>query len=415
MESAVSSEVAPASSDDAGVTGAPKGPTRKQESASTLAVALRLERDAPELIREPVTDDDLVDVCSEAWLEGVLRRGKPSVAMDDMATRVIPIPSKDGRVCTGYTIETVDHDGHTARRDFSIRSLEDVAVRAAQRLISRGILAAEDTYYFELLAQPRPAKAAQARTQRRTADNVSRRRKGSEADDGVDAGANRAQPFKGERRILPLTVLTVPVEPLLRRAEVIGPADEETWKVFYTERALVKAECFARKGASSHPPVETGGVLIGALCACPETGDFFVVVVDVLEVTDAEHEKFSLSYSGKTWKRIQTVLRARQSRRSTRAHRIVGQCHGHNFVPLDGAPPCELCPQMEVCGRSSVFVSRDDVVWSRAVFRHQPWNLSHIFGLNAREEQVQGLFAQRDGRFQERGFRVIVDVDVEGL
>jgi hypothetical protein len=92
---------------------------------------------------------------------------------------------------------------------------------------------------------------------------------------------------------------------------------------------------------------------------------------------------------------------------ATRTHRIVGQCHGHNFLPADGAPPCEVCSRVEVCGRTSVFVSGEDVEWSRAVFRRQPWSVSHIFGSNARREQVQGLFGLRDGRLLERGFDLI--------
>ena len=93
---------------------------------------------------------------------------------------------------------------------------------------------------------------------------------------------------------------------------------------------------------------------------------------------------------------------------------MVGQCHGHNFIPGGGAPPCEVCPRLPVCGRSSVFVSADDVTWARSVFRRQPWHVSHIFGLNARQEKVQGLFGLRDGRLLERGFHVIPEFDREG-
>ena len=120
---------------------------------------------------------------------------------------------------------------------------------------------------------------------------------------------------------------------------------------------------------------------------------------------------FSLSYSGKSWARIQAVLRARQAQPATRAQRIVGQSHGHNFLPNDGAPPCELCYKQELCARTSVFVSGDDRQWCRAVFHRQPWALCHIFGLNARHDQVDSLYGLSGGRLEERGFFVIDSFD----
>ena len=374
---------------DATSPGAVEAPTDESSELWSFEVALRSDAGEAELIREPVADNDLENVRSEAWLECVLRQGCPEVGMDELATKLVPIPAKNGPTCAGYAIDTVDREGNSSRCVFTIRSLEHVASRAAQRLVSRGVLQAGDTYHFELHA----------------------RREGREE----EIGATMLAAFDVEARNHLPVVLSVPLPPLLEQAEAIGPVDDEVWKVFYTRDALTSAESFARKGAQLQPPVETGAVLVGAVCSCPETHDLFVVVIDVLEVTDARQEEFALTYSGKTWARIQAVLRARQSQPVTRAHRIVGQCHCHNFLPLEGAPPCELCSQVAVCGRTSVFVSTDDAAWSRAVFRQQPWQLSHIFGLNAREEAVQGLFALRDGRLQQRGFHVIPDFDEEGV
>ncbi len=208
--------------------------------------------------------------------------------------------------------------------------------------------------------------------------------------------------------------LDVPLAPLLERARAVGPPNPDCVRIFYTEAALLRAEALSRKGADSHPAVETGGVLIGSLARCPETHDLFVLVLDVLEAADAQQKEFSLYYSSRTWGRIQAVMKAMQAQPATRTYRIVGQCHGHSFLPANGAPPCEVCPRVEVCGRTSVFVSTDDINWARAVFRRQPWHISQIFGLNARREHVQGLFGLRDGRLLERGFHVIPEFDVRG-
>ncbi len=351
-----------------------------------LSIAIRLAHDGPEAAREPVVPDDLIDVKSETWLEDMLRKGRTSVTLDDYEVRVSPNWSERDRAYTGYTLEGQDRAGNISRRRFSLSSLEHVATRAAQNLISEGALQPHDVYYYELLAEQ------------------------SASVTGALAGVRQAT-----MRTRPLAPLKSEIGPLLRRATPNGPTVEQAgpFEVFYTEAALADAERCARMGVQLYPPVETGGLLVGFLCTCPVSGEFFAVVVEVLEAHAAEQAEFSLAYSSQTWARIQAVMDARQRHRKTRGLRILGQCHGHNFIPGDGTPPCEVCDRVPVCTRSSVFVSRDDWNWSRAVFRRQPWQLCHIFGLNARREQVQGLFGLRDGRLLERGFRVLPDFDLE--
>lgn len=352
-----------------------------------LSIAMRLARDSAELAREPVVPDDLIDVISETWLEDILRKGRTSVTLEDFEVRVSPTWSDHHGACTGYALEGQDRVRSTSARRFSVSSLDWVAARAAERLIAQGALHPRDVYYYELLAEQ------------------------STSDAGANAGNRHAT-----MRTRPLTPIEVELAPLLRRATPIGPTIEHAgpFEVFYTAAALADAERCARLGVQVHPPVETGGVLVGFLCTCPASGDFFAVVVEVLEAQEADQTEFSLAYSSQTWARIQVVMDTRQQHRKTRGMRILGQCHGHNFIPGDGVPPCEVCDRVPVCSRSSVFVSRDDWNWNRAVFRRQPWQLCHIFGLNARREQVQGLFGLRDGRLLERGFHVLPDFDLEG-
>jgi hypothetical protein len=354
----------------------------------TVSVALRQEQGGPVLLRELVLEDDLIDPLSECWLESVLRKGRTHVELDALRQQVVPLFSKSGATCLGYTLEVSEPDGHTGRRDFTIHSLEGVASRGAQRLIDRGDLRKGDLYYFEVQADRSPAASLPT---------------------PVDVPT-----LEGRARTRPILPLDVSIAPLLERARTVGPQDPDAFKVFYTEASLARAETLSRKGADSHPAVETGGVLIGSLARCPETGDLFVLVLDVLEAAGAQEKEFSLYYSSQTWGRIQAVMKAMESQPATRTFRMVGQCHGHSFLPANGATPCEVCPQVEVCGRTSVFVSTDDIDWARAVFRRQPWQISHIFGLNARREHVQGLFGLRDGRLLERGFHVIPEFDVEG-
>jgi len=349
----------------------------------TFTAILRKESDDPELCREPVTEADLLEILSEAWLEAVLRKGRPDVPFGEAQFECTPIFKKSaaGRIA-GVAVNTFSPGrSEPHRSEFTLSALGQAAERAAQRLQRQGVLKLGDTYTYEITASRKPSAIAPA----------------SEAVQEFTITANHP----------PLHHVTVPLAPLLAKARTVGSVDDRMCHVFFTVEALERTEKFARKGAAQNPPVETGAILIGNLCSCPETGEFFVVVVDALEVQDAEQTKFTLSYSGKSWSRIQAVLKARQAQPATRAQRMVGQAHGHNFLPADGAPPCELCSKVSVCTRTSVFVSSDDRDWSRAVFARQPWQLCHIFGLNARRENVQALYGLRDGRLQERGYHVL--------
>ncbi len=352
-----------------------------------LAITLHLAHDGPAIARESVGPSDLVDAVSELWLEASLRNGDTATALDQMSVRLRPERADAGEACTGYVLESAGAQQHTVRRRFSVFSLEHVARRAADRLLGEGALQASDDYYYQI-----------------TCDDA--------AGGGADRPLDVSLPGVQTRVLEPLAI---ELEPLLERARPVGPAAAipGPYRVFYTVAALEAAERCARRGATHHPPVETGGMLVAFLCSCPVSGEFFAVVVEVLEAHDAEQAAYSLAFSARTWTRIRAVMEARQRNAATRGLRIVGQCHGHNFVPAEGAPPCVDCANRSQCTRTSVFVSNDDWNWNRAVFRRQPWQLCHVFGLNARHEHDQGLFGLRDGRLLERGYHVLDDFHPE--
>jgi hypothetical protein len=217
-------------------------------------------------------------------------------------------------------------------------------------------------------------------------------------------------PFEVSDRSPPLTWLETPLRHLLRDATPQNLPEEDFFQVFFTSAALARAERCARKGAKASPPVETGAVLIGALCACPETGEAFVVVTDAYEVTHGKQRTLSLTYTDRTWERILAVLKARQT--NCPALRLVGQAHGHNFLPA-GGQTCEACPTRPVCNLTNLYASEEDANWTRAVFSGAPYSLCEIFGLSARGDQVQGLFTSHDTRLRPRGYFVIADFKPE--
>ncbi len=350
-------------------------------------VELRLETGGDVVAAEPVRDVDLRDAVGELWWHGVLRRGRMQVALEEGAYRVSPLLGNAPR-CSGFLLETDGPDGSRVERRFDLRVLAAVADRAASRLVREGTLAGDQTYYYDLVAtdaQPQPLNLAP-----------------QASPSGVRAA--------GEERTHAPRVLDIPLAPLLDAASAVsGGRSPDDHVIVYTDTALEKAERFSRRGERETPPRESGCVLVGPLCRCPDTGDLFVVITDVLEATEAEEESFSLSFTGATWSRIQRVLSARRSRPATRADRIVGQAHGHNFVPGGDAPPCEPCARQTVCGRDSASLSPDDRTWCRAVFAGQPWQISHIFGLNARGDATRAFYGQRSGELTLRGYHLVTE------
>lgn len=350
-----------------------------------FSVIVRREKNAPELKRVEASDADLADALAEMWRDGCLRRGLPDARYEDTQFELRPrfAPGK-GKECEGFALVCHNSRDESIERVYTIDAFQHLATAAAQELIAKGVLD-KASYAYELRAAPRVASAAAA----------------------------AESPVTATLKTKPLEHLTRPLAPLLAQATLIGEANAEAFPVFYTEAAFAKTERLARQGAEANPPVETGAVLIGVLCSCPDTGEFFAVVCDALEVLDATETQFSLSYTSKTWSRIQAIMRAKQSQPATRAFRLLGQGHGHNFLPAGGAPPCELCAQAAKCSRTSVFVSTDDRLWMRAVFAHQPWRMCHIFGLSARRDKVHALYTLQENGLVERGFHLLPDFSLE--
>ncbi|HEY2952914.1 MAG TPA: hypothetical protein VGK40_10040 [Verrucomicrobiae bacterium] len=352
--------------------------------AAALALALHADPKGPVITREPVTAADLVDIFSEAWREACLRKGQPQAPLTALKTRLIPILKHENSPrCSGFNIEVTTPAGHLTQCEFSIYSLEPVASRAGQRLKDTGVLAPGANYYYEVQVDDSPRHAA------------------------LPASGNFTV------REQPLTWLNVPLRPLLRAATAVDmEIDESCFPVFYTTEAFAKAELFSRKGSPANPHFESGGMLCGSLCSCADSGEMFAVVTDVLEAVEVEQTEYSLSYSSQSWTRIARIMKARQAAAPQRAERILGQAHGHNFLPNNGAT-CEACPKKEKCDLVNTQHSDADQQWVRAVFSRQPWAVCHIFGLAARGDKLNAAFTQRDNRLQRRGYFILPDFKPE--
>jgi hypothetical protein len=362
---------------------APSGATFPVVSSATdapLSIELYRERGGRVIAEQPVTSRDLADPLAELWFQCELRRGPRKLALRDMSARVRTVFRQDakiGRYCAGFDL-SYRREGETQEvsRFFDRTCLAAVAEQRANALLANGQLAMGDLYFY-----------------------------------GIVEGAPDACVTGPEGRGLP-TFAEAPLEALLALAEAVDiEPDDGDHPVFFTRSAHAAAERISRRGGEAQPPVETGGLLTGTGYVCSDSGEIFTVVEDVLEATHSEATTYSLAYSGQTWQRIQKVLRARRSRPETRHHRVLGQTHGHNFQIAPEIPPCAACDQLPFCTRTSATLSPEDRTWARAVFACEPWQLSQVWGLDAKGRTVEAFYGQRGGSLERRGYYLIDDID----
>ncbi len=350
-----------------------------------LVLDLRTERGGSVLATEPVRSGDLQEVVAELWWRGYLRRGAFTVDARDIDVRLEALPQR------GFLLRTTGAEGRETSLTCSVAALHPVAQRGAAELVRRGVLREADTFYYELRALFETPKKLE-RSERPETTATPR---------GTLLSRSRDTSFE-----------TLCLAALLESSRLVGAAPPGDHQLFYTETALQRAESISRRGEQTEPAVESGGILLGLLGWCPDAQDAFVWVVDALEAPDADQREFSLSFSSKTWSCLQAVVRARRAQPGEGALRIVGQTHGHPFSPGE---PCAACPETPDCPKHTAFLSEDDHRWSRAVFAGQPWQVGHMWGINARGEPTTNVYGLCGGRLERRGYRLLAADDLSRI
>ncbi len=350
-----------------------------------LTIAIYVPSSDSVIENEVVTENDLKGHLGEVWLDGFLRKGFVETPIDDLRFSLKPLFQQDGcdDLCTGFRIETVNPASEHIYRDFSIHSLDLVAWRVSSRLVASGVLQDASQCHYVVVPSRKTA------TEQSLQDN--------------DVCRSRLFTLTQKKKD-PLRCIKAPVAPLLEKSTP-RQAEYVQFPVFYTISAFEKAENIARKGGQFDQPVETGALIVGILGSCPDSGELFAMVCEIIELEEAKQSKFSLAPSGSTWQRLRNKMRLLKSEKENFIYTILGQCHGHNFLPGS----CKSCKSAKDCRLTSVFVSREDRVWNNAVFESSPYQLCHIFGLNAAGEKADALYGLEDGRLQQRRFHLIRD------
>jgi len=360
-------------------------PDTRTEEGRQRAFSLELRRrgGSEVLALERVLASDLGDLSAEALWRAATCRGRPDLSLEEAVSGPFPATSgADARSCLAFRVGL---DPATAVEiTFPLESLAPVARRAATRLLAAGVLRAGDEFVYAL------------------------RLAAAESRDIGGLGSGSVRAVAPVKRTLP-ALERRELAPLLAGAEAVDAehALPGEHAVVFARPALARARAIAERGLSERPAIETGGVLLGRRAACPVSGEAYVLVEEALEAQHTLAKEFSLEFLGESWRRFEQVLARRRAQPATATQLLIGQFHCHPFLPDGGLPPCADCARRAVCTRSSARPSSDDARWCRAVFHEAPWQLSLMFGLDARGERRVELYGQRAGALERRGYHLV--------
>lgn len=195
----------------------------------------------------------------------------------------------------------------------------------------------------------------------------------------------------------------VRLEDLRRWAEPRGRVEAGEFPVFYPASLAARVRDLARRGEAEG--IETGAALAGVLLRGTDGPELAILLTAALAFEHAEATQTRLEPRAATWAGVHAALRVRRQSMPGIPEVLVGQVHGHPFLPGD----CGGCPRRPDCALSTASCSAEDDHWMRLVFGTQPWALCHIVGYTPRREVVEQLFTRSGGRLRARGFHVVPD------
>ena len=170
--------------------------------------------------------------------------------------------------------------------------------------------------------------------------------------------------------------------------------------VIYTRHALDQAERYSRAGYAVG--AESGCMLLGRLCISPDPACCYLVIMDALQIQEAQQQPYSLALTPASWMNLEKQLAARAGERL----KIVGMAHGHNFLP---EPGCETCPSKDRCRQHTAFFSTEDRRFFQSVFplQRHPFQVAHVFGLDVHAAPRDALWQVDDGQRKLTPYRII--------
>lgn len=361
-----------------------------QANGCSLAVGVTCNRYGNDrvLALEPVSLSDLLSPRDQAWWDGV-RVGALPTDLQALEVQVHPGENAGPDRLGGYYME-MRKGRQSFRRHFKLSTLSQTLARPLEKLLTDGVITAEDEYDYFLTSRPH-----------------------EESDHKRSIGHVQAT-----ARMEPLVFETASLaEYLANSEELSGPTSKQLaaqerereskqMPMFVVDDAWQDGRELARLGGED----ESAAVATGRLFRDTDSPEVFVVIDAFLQAEFAAEEKFSVTFSGDTWGQVRTRLEQRRRRLNRPHEMIVGSVHGHNFQPAadeSGRRMCEACSILEVCSRSTAVASTNDFRWHRSVFAGQPWASLLIWGWNAREEEEWRMYGLDNATLAPRTVRLL--------
>ena len=322
------------------------------EGGGTMQISIVVDKHGDQVLaREDVSRSDVLFARDETWWRGV-REGLLPLDLTSLDFH-LRLGAKVGERYAGYVVELIGQ-GCSYSHTFPLTTLENTAHRAVARLIKENLLKLNDEYQYFLGHDRRP-----------------------------QATALRHEQIRVSERHEPLQLAAADLAAYLKRSEVLRTnsplAAESTgstenaaeMKIFVAGEVWDRAHQLARRGGEK----ESAGVWTGRLLQDASTREIFLVLEECIEATAATEEQYSVQLSGESWSQVRNVLQIRRKRLRRPEEMIVGTVHGQNFLPEaveQGRRMCELCPQRDVCTRTTAQASNTDFQWHKAHFAGQP-------------------------------------------
>lgn len=369
-------------------SGAPLGLASTPDGESlVVAVAGKANGKTRILAMEAVNENDLTAARDETWWRGV-RTGRLPPALGDLTMKLIPGSRHRGGLVDGYSLELGDASHRYGHR-FTVHSLSRTAQRALGRLIHRKQLPEDAEVSYHLVCQPvKPPRAG-----------------ASDQPGPVHATLRHAPLLLGEASLDEYIESSQPVS----AGQATEPGDHgelPPMPVFFHPQVWAKGHSLARRGND----LESAGVWTGRLMRDTNSPEVFLVVDACIDAKHAAEEKYSVTFTGETWRRVRQVLDQRRRRLNRPQEIILGSVHGHNFAPgtkEEGGRLCDECPQLATCRSTTAVLSAADLKWHQSVFSAQPYAIMALWGWSARNEEVWQCYSLDRATLVSRPLRIL--------
>ncbi len=298
----------------------------------------------------------------EAWRRAgdAARIGEAKVNIEPVADGTAGLP-----YATGFKVRLTHRRTTLGESVFSQTWFDQLARDASATRVAQGELKAGETFYFKLLAYPRP----------------------------VDAPA-KASTIEVVEIWQPIPLKMSDLQSLTAQATPVDDPHPDDVPVFIPHHVIEETATMTEKAGAN----ETGSILIGHLRCDPGTRQIAVVVTAIIPAKHVEASRDSLTFTAQTWSDVDAALTLRQSDEI-----ILGWAHSHPGKFWCN-PQCSAERRRE-CAYMKPFFSAHDRTLHETVFS-KPFHIALVV-TNTDVGMIHSLYGWQRALIHPRGFHIL--------